>query len=94
MQGICDSGAAKGRPRDQNKANRGRKGRWDSVSGEKRKPESESWVEVCVGVCVEVWEDIPLVSEEEKKKPEEEEKRAEGEKANQEWYLIDKKQLR
>ena len=33
------------------------------------------------------------MSEEEKKKAEEE-RRAELEKANQEWYLIDKKQLR
>ena len=86
---ICDSGAAKGRPRDQSKASRGPEGRRDSVIEEKGKPESES----CVEVCVEIWEDIPLVSEEEKKKAEEE-RRAGVEKANQEWYLIDKKQPR
>ena len=70
-------------------ASRGPEDRRDSVIEEKGKPESEN----CVEVCVEIWEDIPLVSEEEKKKVEEE-RRAGVEKANQEWYLINKKQLR
>lgn len=74
---ICDSGAAKGWLRDRKKASRGPEGRQNSVIEEKGKPESES----CVEVCVEIWEDIPLVSEEEKKKAEEE-RRAELEKAD------------
>lgn len=78
---------AKGQPQNKNMVETGVEARRDSVVGEnggRLKNENR----------VEDWEEIPLESEEEKKKAKGEMRRAEEEKADQEWHLIDKDHLR